>query len=169
MSPCIVPILEEKRSIFPVLRILLSLFLLHSMVLYKSRQKLRHQFSFFLDKIRNIAMSPELHSPTVTVLSPAKLYNNKMKLYTFVCLTSYKMILLMNETTHSSYFTEIIISSRFKECYLFVTLQILSSVTGVLSIIRRFINNSTYMLNSLDEGEMIWNVIQATGTKIHVC
>ena len=76
-------------------------------------------------------MSPELHSPTVTVLSPAKLYNRKMKLYTFVCLTSYQMILLMNKTTHSSYFTEIIISSRFIECCLFVTLQILSSVTRV--------------------------------------
>ena len=100
-------------------------------------------------------MSPELHSPTVTVLSPAKLYNRKMKLYTFVCLTSYQMILLMNKTTHSSYFTEIIISSGFKECCLFVTLQILSSVTGVLSIKRRSINNSTCMLNSLDEGEMI--------------
>ena len=100
-------------------------------------------------------MSPELHSPTVTVLSPAKLYNRKMNMYTFVCLTSYQMILLMNKTTHSSYFTEIIISSRFKECCLFVTLQILSSVTGVLSINRRSINNSTCMLNSLDEGEMI--------------
>ena len=76
-------------------------------------------------------MSPELHSPTVTVLSPAKLFNRKMKLYTFVCLTSYQMILLMNKTTHSSYFTEIIISSRFKECCLFVTLQILTSITGV--------------------------------------
>ena len=65
------------------------------------------------------------------------------------------MILLMNKTTHSSFFTEIIISSRFKECCLFVTLQILSSIKGVLSIKRRFINNLTYMLNSLDEGEMI--------------
>ena len=65
------------------------------------------------------------------------------------------MILLMNKTTHSSYFTEIIISSRFKECCLFVTLQILSYVTGVLSIKRRSINNLTCMLNSLDEGEMI--------------
>ena len=64
-------------------------------------------------------MSPELHSPTVTVLSPAKLYNRKMKLYTSVCLTSYQMILLMNKTNHFSYFTEIIISSRFKESYLF--------------------------------------------------
>ena len=109
----------------------------------------------FLDKIRNIAMSPELHSPTVTVLSPAKVYNRKMKLYTFVCLTSYQMILLMNKTTYSSYFTEIIISSRFKECSLFVTLQMLSSVTGFLSIKRRSFNNSTCMLNSLDEGEMI--------------
>ena len=125
------------------------------MVLYKSYQKLRYQFSFFLDKIRNIAMSPELHSPTVTVLSPAKLYNRKMKLYTFVCLKSYQMILLMNKTTHSSYCTEIIISSRFKKCCLFVTLQILSSVTGVLSIKRRPINNLTCMLNSLDEDEMI--------------
>ena len=62
---------------------------------------------------------------------------------------------LMNKTTHSSYFTEIIISSRFKECCLFVTLQILSSVTEVLSIKRRSTNNSTCMLNSLDEGEMI--------------
>ena len=79
------------------------------------------------------------------------------------------MILLMNKTTHSSYFTEIIISSQFKECSLFVTLQILSSVTGVLSIKRISINNSTCMLNSLDEGEMIWNVIQAAGTKMHVC
>ena len=51
-------------------------------------------------------------------------------------------------------FNEIIISSRFKECCLFVTLQILSSVTGVLSTKRRSINNSTCMLNSLDEGEM---------------
>ena len=85
-------------------------------------------------------MSPELHSPTVTVLSPPKLYNRKMKLYTFVCLKSCQMILLMNKTTHSSYFTEIIISSRFKECCLFVTLQILSSVTEVLSIKRRSIN-----------------------------
>ena len=111
-------------------------------------------------------MSPELHSPTVTVLSPAiKLYNGKMTLYTFVCLTSYQIILLMNKTTHSSYFTEIIISSQFQECCLFVTLQILSSVTGVLSIKRISINNSTCMLNSLDEGEMIWNVIQAAGTK----
>ena len=100
-------------------------------------------------------MSPELHSPTVKVLSPAKLYNRKMKLYTFVCLTSYQMILLMNKTTHSSYFTEIIISSRFKECCLFVTIQILSYVTGGLSVIRRSINNSTCMRNSLDEGEMI--------------
>ena len=125
------------------------------MVLYKSQQKLKHQFSFFLDKIRNIAVSPELHSPTVTVLSPAKLYNRKMQLYTFVCLTSYQMILLMNKTTHSSYFNEIITSSRFKEYCLFVTLQIHSSVTGVLSIKRRSINNSTCMLNSLDEGEMI--------------
>ena len=100
-------------------------------------------------------MSPELHSPTVTVLSSAKLYDRKMKLYTFVFLTSYQMILLMNKTTHSSYFTEIIISSRFKECGLFVTLQILSSVTGVLSIKRRTINNSTCMLKSLDEVEMI--------------
>ena len=65
------------------------------------------------------------------------------------------MILFMNKTTHSSYFTEIIISSRFKECCLFVTPQILSSVTGVLSIKRRAINNSTCMLNSLDEGEVI--------------
>ena len=64
------------------------------------------------------------------------------------------MILLMNKTTHSSCFTEIIIS-RFKECCLFVTLQILSSVTGVLSIKRRSMNNLTCMLNSLDEGEMI--------------
>ena len=78
------------------------------------------------------------------------------------------MILLMNKTTHS-YFTENIISSRFKECCLFVTLQILSSVTGVLSIKRRSINNLTCMLNSLDEGEMICNVIQAAGTKMHVC
>ena len=70
--------------------------------------------------MRNIAISPELHSHTVTVLFPAKLYNRKMKLYTFVCITSYQMILLMNKTTHSSYFTEIIIS-RFKECCLFVT------------------------------------------------
>ena len=102
-------------------------------------------------------MSPELHLPTVTVFSPAKQYNRKMKLYElkFVCLTSYQMILLMNKTTHSSYFTEIIISSRFKDCCLFVTLQILSSVTVVLSIKRRSINNSTCMLNSLDEGEMI--------------
>ena len=125
------------------------------MVLNKSQQKLKHQFSFFLDKIRNIIMSPELHSPTVTVLSPAKLYNRKMKLYTFVCLTSYQMILLMNKTTHYSYFTEIIISPRFKECCLFVTLQILSTVTWGLSIKRRSINNSTCMLNSLDESEMI--------------
>ena len=65
------------------------------------------------------------------------------------------MILLMNKTTHSSCLTEIIISSRFKECCLFVTLQILSSVMGVLSIKRRSINNLTCMLNSLDEGEMI--------------
>ena len=36
-----------------------------------------------------------------------------------------------------------------------VTLQILSSVTGILSIKRRSINNSTCMLNSLNEGEMI--------------
>ena len=79
------------------------------------------------------------------------------------------MILLMNKTTCSSYFTEIIISSLFKECSLFVTLQILSSVTGVLSIKRRSFNNSTCMLNSLDEGEMIRNVIQAAGTKMHVC
>ena len=100
-------------------------------------------------------MSPELHSPTVTVLSPVKLYNRKVKLYTFACLTSYQMILLMNKTTHSPYFTEIIISSRFKESCLFVTLQILSSVTGVLSIKKRSINNSRCMLNSLDEGEMI--------------
>ena len=115
-------------------------------------------------------MSPELHSPTVTVLSPAiKLYNGKMTLYTSVFLTSYQMILLMNKTTHSSYFTEIIISSQFKECCLFVTLQILSSVTGVLSIKRISLNNSTCMLNSLDEVEMIWNVIQAAGTKMHVC
>ena len=61
-------------------------------------------FIFFQDKIRNIAMSPELHSPTVTVLSPAKLYNRNMKLYTFVCLTSYQMILLMNKTNHSTFF-----------------------------------------------------------------
>ena len=121
----------------------------------KASRSYSTSFHFFLDKIRNIAMSPELHSPTVTVLSPPKLYNRKMKLYTFVCLTSYQMILLMNKTTHSSYFTEIIISSRFKECCLFVTLQILSSVTGVLRIKRRSINNSTCMLNSLDEGEMI--------------
>ena len=103
-------------------------------------------------------MSPELHSPTVTVLSPAKLYNRKMKVYTFVCLTSYQIVLLMNKTTHSSYFTEFIISSRFKECCLFVTLQILiilSSVTGFLSIKRRSINNSTCMIDSLDEGEII--------------
>ena len=100
-------------------------------------------------------MSPELHAPTVMVLSPAKLYNRKMQLYTFVCLTSYQMILLINKTTNSSYFTEIIISSRFKECCLFGTLQILSSVTGVVSIKRRSINNLTCMLNSLDEGEMI--------------
>ena len=65
------------------------------------------------------------------------------------------MILLMNKTAHSSYFTEIIISSRFKECCLFVTLQRLSSVTGGLSIKRRSINNLTCMLNKLDEGEMI--------------
>ena len=65
------------------------------------------------------------------------------------------MILLMNKTTHSSCFTEIIISSRFKECCLSVTLQILSSVKGVLGIKRRSINNLTCMLNSLDEGEMI--------------
>ena len=91
----------------------------------------------------------------VTVLSPAKLYNRKMKLLKFVCLTSYQMILLLNKTTHSPYFTEIIISSRFKECCLFVTLQILSSVTGVLSIKKRSINNSICMLNSLYEGEMI--------------
>ena len=38
-----------------------------------------------------------------------------------------------------------------------------------LSIKRRFINDSTCMLNSLDEGEMILNVIQAAGTKMHVC
>ena len=120
----------------------------------KASRSYSTSFHFFLDKIRNIAMSPELHSPTVTVLSPAKLYNRKMKLYTFVCLTSYQMILLMNKTTHSSYFTETIISSRFKGCCLFVTLQILSSVTGGLSI-KRSINNSTCMLNSLDEGEMI--------------
>ena len=82
-------------------------------------------------------------------------YSRKVKLYTFVCLTSYQMILLMNKTTHSSYFTEIMISSRFKKCCLFVTLQILSSVTRVLSIKRRSINNLTCMLNSLDEGEMI--------------
>ena len=63
----------------------------------------------------------------------------------------------MNKTTHSYYFTEIIISSRFKECCLFVTLQIRSSVSGVLSTKRRSINNSTCMLNSLDEGEMIIN------------
>ena len=100
-------------------------------------------------------MSPELHSPTVTIFSPAKLYNRKMKSYIFVCLSSYQMILLMNKTTHSSYFTEIIISSRFKKCCLFVTLQILSTVTDVLSIKRRSINNSTCMLNRLDEGEMI--------------
>ena len=68
---------------------------------------------------------------------------------------SNQMILLMNKTANSSYFTEVIISSRFKECWLFVTLQILSSVTGVLSIKRRSINNSTCMLNSLDEAEMI--------------
>ena len=98
-------------------------------------------------------MSPELRSPTVTVFSPAKIDIRKMKLYTFVCLTSYQMVLLMNKTTHYSYFTEIIISSRFKE--LFVTLQILSSVTGVLSIKRRSINISTCMLNSSGEGEMI--------------
>ena len=79
------------------------------------------------------------------------------------------MILLMNKTTHYSYFTEIIISSRFKECCLLVTLQILSSVTGVFSIKRRSINNLTCMLNSLGEGEMILNVIQADGTKIDVC
>ena len=66
-------------------------------------------------------------------------------------------------------FTEIIISSRFKECCLFVTLQILSSIREFLSIKRRSINNSTCMLNSLDEGEMIYNVIQAAGTKMHVC
>ena len=112
-------------------------------------------FHFFLDKIRNIAMSPELHSPTVTVFSPAKIYNRKMKLYTSVCLTSYQMILLMNKTTHYSYFTEIIILSRLKECCLFVTVQIITSVTGVLSLKRRSINNSTCMLNSLGEGEMI--------------
>ena len=100
-------------------------------------------------------MSPELHSPTVMVVSPAKLHNRKMELYTFKCLTSYQMILLMNKTTHFSYFTEIIISSRFKECCLVVTLQILSSVTGVLIIKKRSINNSTCMLYSLDEGEMI--------------
>ena len=100
-------------------------------------------------------MSPELLSPTVTVFSPAKIYNRKMKLYTFVCLTSYQMILLMNKTTHYSYFTEIIISSRFRECCLFVPLQILSSVMGVLSINRRSTNNSTCMLNSLGEDEMI--------------
>ena len=100
-------------------------------------------------------MSPELHSPTVTVLSPAKLYNRKMKLYTLVCLTSYQMILLINKTAYSSYFTEIIISSRFKECCLFVTLQILSSVTGVLSKKRGSFDKSTCMLNSLDEVEMI--------------
>ena len=79
------------------------------------------------------------------------------------------MILLMNKTAHSSYFTEVIISSRFKECCLFVTLQLLSSVTGVLSIKRRSINNSTFMLNSLDEAEMICSDIQAAGTKMHVC
>ena len=74
----------------------------------------------------------------------------------------------MNKTIHSSYFTENIIS-RFKECCLIVTLQIYSSVTRVLSIKRRSINNSTCMLNSLDEGEMLRNVIQAAGTKMHVC
>ena len=68
-------------------------------------------------------MSPELHSPTTTDLNTANMYNNKMKKYTFVCLTSHQMSMLMNKTIHSSYLIEINIPSQFNEGSLFVTFQ----------------------------------------------
>ena len=60
-------------------------------------------------------------------------------------------------------------SSRLKECRFFGTLQILSSVTGILSRKGRSINNLTCKLNSLGEDEKIYNVIQMAGTKMQVC
>ena len=50
-------------------------------------------------------MLPELHSPTVTDLITANMYEyiRKMKEYINVCLTSYQMILLMKKTIFISY------------------------------------------------------------------
>ena len=41
---------------------------------------------FFLGKIMNIAMSPELHSPTVTDMNTLNIYNKKMKKDVFICM-----------------------------------------------------------------------------------
>ena len=77
-------------------------------------------------------MSPELHSHTIMDLNTANMYNKKMKKYTFVCLTSHQMSMLMNKTIHSSYLIELYIPSQFKEGSLYVTFHRLSSITGVL-------------------------------------
>ena len=81
----------------------------------------------------NITMSPELHSPTVTYLNTANKCNKKMKKYTFKCLTSHQMSILMNKTIQSSYPEAygINIPSHFKEGSLFVTFHRISSVTRV--------------------------------------
>ena len=65
----------------------------------------------------NTAMSPELHSPAVTGLNTANMYNKTMKKSTFVCLISHQMSMLINKTIHSSYLIEINIPSM-KEVYL---------------------------------------------------
>ena len=61
-------------------------------------------FLFLLDKVMNNAMSPELHSPTVTDLITVNMYEyiRKMKLHIIVCLTNFQMILLMMKTMHFS-------------------------------------------------------------------
>ena len=80
----------------------------------------------------NTAMSPELHSPTVTDLNTVNMYNKKVKKYTFVCLTYHQMSMLIDKTIHDPYLIEINIPSQFKEGSLFVTFHRLSFITGLL-------------------------------------
>ena len=61
----------------------------------------------------NIAMSPELHLPTVLYLNTANMFNKKMTKWTLVCPTSHQMSILMNKTFHSSNLIEINIPSQF--------------------------------------------------------
>ena len=97
MSPGIAYIFGVKYGMFLVPIPLHSFLLLYSMALNKTSKRSRTFFLFFLDKIMNIAMTPELHSCTATDLNTANMYKKKMKTYTFVCLTFHQATMFMNK------------------------------------------------------------------------